>query len=272
MGLMPLQPSTHQSNDWVTSMSEAPLLVSNLQEAIAQYREEDIFLVSFKEWQDDYESQYAKVNRSSVWCKNITIIAEPGTPRHLCTYPIAFSNTATYHHCVETEFEKDMQRFKKDGDNLFFSSKLGKQIRIHARLYVSVADQLERRPVTCTTAGNHSFHARFGYSIRYKALLDRLPSCVNCRQFINDKVHSIYNGNHISDPRLQYDLPSCDLCFSWLSDLTRYPDLSYPAPDNYPPSELDVQGNIRPFKLSFPRFIEAVSHSACSECHNRMSQ
>jgi hypothetical protein len=256
-GFLPLQPSINYSEDWVTNISQSPQLVSSLQQAILKYGQEPFYFVGFKEWQDDYESQYARKDRGSVWCKNITILAEPGTPRHLCTYPIAFSSKQKEHHQVEAMIEKDMQRFVGDGPNLFYSSKLGKQIRIHACLYISLADQLERRPTTCTTNGNHNYHARFGYSIRFKSFLNRLPSCPSCRNFITQKMDSIYDGCHISLPRENCQIPICESCLSWLHNLENYPDLSYPPPENYPPSELYNDGNIRPFKLSFERLIFA---------------
>jgi hypothetical protein len=173
-GFLPMQPALHQSPDWVTDLSHAPQIVSGLQGAISRHGQQPFYYVAFKEWQDDYESHYARTERGSVWCKNITVIAEQGTPRHLCTYPIAFSNTDIPHHNLEKKLREDMNRFlDNNSPNLFYSSKLGKQIRVHAAMYVSLADQQERRPVTCTTAGNSNFHARFGYSINFKALLKK---------------------------------------------------------------------------------------------------
>jgi hypothetical protein len=107
-GFLPLQPSMHQVNDWISTVSQSPLLVSSIQKATAMYGHDPFFFLAFKEWQDDYESQYAKTDRGSVWCKNMTIIAEPGTPKHFCTYPIAFSHGQHGHHAVERELEKDM--------------------------------------------------------------------------------------------------------------------------------------------------------------------
>ena len=258
-GFLPLQPSLVQSEQWVTQLSESPQLVRSLQKAMAMYGQNPFYFLAFKEWQDDYESQYAKTDRSSVWCKNITILAEPGTPRHLCTYPIAFSTKQGNHQSVETKLENDMQRFLGVGPHMFYSSKLGKQIPVHACLYVSLADQLERRPVTCTTGGNHNFHTRFGYSIRYKSFFRRLPSCPTCCEFISSKIASIYKGCYISEPTAQYQLPRCENCLCWLPNLDMHPDLSYAAPDNYPTSELDSEGNIRPFQLSFDLLIAAAN-------------
>lgn len=256
-GFLPLQPSLTHSEDWITNIAQSPQLVSSLQEAIAKYGQEPFYFIAFKEWQDDYESQYARKDRGSVWCKNITILAEPGTPRHICTYPIAFSSKQTHHHKVEDMIEKDMQQFAGDTPKLFYSSKLGKQIPVHACLYISLADQLERRPVTCTTNGNHNFHARFGYSIKFKSLLTRLPSCPTCRDIMAEKMATIYNDCHISRPREDCQIPTCDTCLSWLHDLDRYDNLSYAPPENYPLSELNQDGTIRPFKLTFQKLITA---------------
>jgi hypothetical protein len=121
-GFLPMQPSIHQSEDWVTHISQSPQLVSSLQKAITKYGQEPFYFIAYKEWQDDYESQYARKDRGSVWCKNITILAEPGTPRHLCTYPIAFSGKQKEHHMVESMIKQDMQRFKGDGPNLFLGA------------------------------------------------------------------------------------------------------------------------------------------------------
>jgi hypothetical protein len=256
-GFLPLQPSSHQATEWVTSVTQSPQLVSSLREAMGRYGQEPFLFVGFKEWQDDYESQYARTDRGSVWCKNITIIAQLGIQKHLCTYPIAFSNKHGDHATVEKELEKDMARFLSSTNNLFYSSKLGRQIPVHACLYVSLADQLERRPVTCTTHGNHNYHARFGYSIRFKSLLSRLPSCIDCRADIKQKLDFIYTGSYISEPRATYRTPICGDCLSWLHDLEAYPDLSYSPPESFPTSETDPSGNIHPFQLTFPKLIAA---------------
>ena len=256
-GFLPLQPALHHSTKWVSEMSQSPQLVTSMQLAMAKYGTEPFFFLGFKEWQDDYESQNGKKDRGSVWCKNITIIAEPGTPRHLCTYPIAFSSKGVDHQPVEKELEKDMLRFMSEGDNFFYSSTLGRQIRVHACLYVSLADQLERRPVTRTTAGNHTFHARFGYSIRFKSLLDKLPSCASCRVIIAEQLASMYTGSYISNPRSTASLPDCNVCLSWLHDPSLRSNVCYPAPDDYPQSELDDSGLLRPFRLTFRKLIDA---------------
>ena len=256
-GFLPLQPNVHLPTSWISEMAQSPQLVNSLQSAISKYGNLPFFFIGFKEWQDDYESQYAKKDRGSVWCKNITILGEPGTPRHLCTYPIAFSTKGVDHQPVEKELEKDMLRFMGGGDNFFYSSRLGRQIRVHACLYVSLADQLERRPVTRTSSGNHTYHARFGYSIRFKALLDRLPSCSNCRLLIRENLSAMYTGSYISHACIGNDIPQCATCLSWLHDLSLFPDVSYPAPSDYPPSELEDTGLIHPFRLTFDNLINA---------------
>jgi hypothetical protein len=256
-GFLPLQPSLHQSTAWISEMSQSPQLVSSLQSANAKFGNIPFFFIGFKEWQDDYESQYAKKDRGSVWCKNITILAEQGTPRHLCTYPIAFSSKGVDHQPVEKQLEKDMLRFMGNGENLFYSSRLGRQIRVHACLYVSLADQLERRPVTRTSSGNHTYHARFGYSIRFKSLLHRLPSCTACRISIREKIASIYTGSYISDYISAYQPPECQVCLSWLQDPSLRQDVSYPAPADYPSSELDDSRQLFPFRLTFEKLIDA---------------
>jgi hypothetical protein len=262
-GFLPMQPALHQSPDWVTDLSHAPQIVSGLQGAISRHGQQPFYYVAFKEWQDDYESHYARTERGSVWCKNITVIAEQGTPRHLCTYPIAFSNTDIPHHNLEKKLREDMNRFlDNNSPNLFYSSKLGKQIRVHAAMYVSLADQQERRPVTCTTAGNSNFHARFGYSINFKALLKKLPSCDVCRAYIREKLSFIYSESYILLPTEKFNLPECSDCYSWLYSIDKYPNVSYPPPDNYPASELQGDGLIRPFRLSFEKLASAGTLAA----------
>jgi hypothetical protein len=233
-GFLPLQPAVHHSPDWISDLAHAPQIVSGLQGAMARYGQEPFYYMAFKEWQDDYESHYARTERGSVWCKNITIIGEPGTPRHLCTYPIAFSNTDIPHHTVEKKLLEDMNRFfDNNSPNVFYSSKLGRPIRIHAALYVSLADQQERRPVTCTTGGNSNFHARFGYSINYKALLQKLPSCERCRVAIKQKLSTIYSELYITRPAEQISLPDCPDCYSWLYSLEKYPNVGSTTPTSF---------------------------------------
>jgi hypothetical protein len=111
--------------------------------------------------------------------------------------------------------------------------------------------------VTCTTNGNHNYHARFGYSIRYKSLLDRLPSCPQCRVVIKAQLALAYEQYYISQPRLPHNIPVCENCLSWLYDLEKYPDITTPPPDNYPASELDELGGIHPFRLTFDNLVAA---------------
>ena len=257
-GFLPLQPSVHHAQDWVANLAHAPQLVSSIQNAVAKFGQEPFYFIAFKEWQDDYESHYARTETGSVWCKNITILAEPGTPRHLCTYPIAFSNSQAQHDEVERKFVDDLNLLANNENNMFYSSKLGRQVRVHACLYVSLADQKERRPATGTTQGNSNFHARFGYSINFKAIIHKLPSCPACRAFIDQEMSQIYQDCYIAIPTTQITFPQCDHCYSWLHSLGDYPNVSYPPPDFYPPDELDEQGHIRPFRLSFETLIAAT--------------
>ena len=161
----------------------------------------------------------------------------------------------------------DMARFSNKGPHLFYSSKLGKQIPIHACLYVSLADQQERRPLTCTTRGNHNYHTRFGYSIAYKLLYQRLPSCPACSVTISSQLSSVYTGSYISKPREAIHLPVCNNCLSWLPLLEHHPEISYPPPENYPPDETDSDGNIRPFRISFDLLL-AASYKATDNIVN----
>ena len=256
-GFLPLQPSIHHVHDWVGEVAHVPQLVSSLQFAVTKFGQEPFYFIAIKEWQDDYESHYARTENGSVWCKNVTIISEPGTPRHLCTYPIAFSPSKSSHHMVEKKFVEDLKLLAENQNNLFYSSKLGRQIRVFPSLYVSLADQQERRPVTGTTGGNSNFHPRFGYSINYKELLHQMPSCPLCRQYITGKLQEVYNDCFVSNPSSDFTLPACETCYSWLYSLEAYPDVSYSPPDNYPSSELDPNGQLRPFRLSFEKLVEA---------------
>jgi hypothetical protein len=261
-GFLPLQPSIHNNHDWIDDITQAPQLVTSLQHAATKFGNEPFYFIAFKEWQDDYESHYARTDTGSVWCKNITLIAEVGTPRHLCTYPIAFSGAQLSHHAVERKFLEDLRQLSTNGHNMFYSSKLGRQIRVHASMYVSLADQKERRPVTCTTQGNSNYHARFGYSIHYKYILPQLPCCAACKDIVSQQTLSAYHDCYVTNPTIECNIASCNDCYAWLYDLEKYPTLSYPAPDNYPTSETDVDGKIKPFRLSFDVLVAACQYTS----------
>ena len=70
-------------------------------------------------------------------------------------------------------------------------------------------------------------------------------------------METIYNGYSLVQPRLQYRIPSCTNCLSWLQDVDSDPAVCYPPPENFPQSELGADGQIRPFKLTFEKLIAA---------------
>lgn len=127
------------------------------------------------EWQDDFEPLHTKKNRGSVTVKTVTFFC-PSRSVHrnsICyTYPLCFAKDKKALDAYEHFYNRDLIRLSSAPAVQMYSQEHGRMVKVHATLFVSLMDQIAKRPCCGLLAGNSRFHARFGYSHDYSDNLE----------------------------------------------------------------------------------------------------
>ena len=86
-------------------------------------------------------------------------------------------------------------------------------------MYMSLGDQPERRGSNSLTMGNSRTHARWRHACDFNQLLDVLPACDSCFQFMLDAERELrINGVNIGQHKSILD--RCVKCTNWAQDFS----------------------------------------------------
>jgi hypothetical protein len=129
--------------------------------------------------------------------------------------------------------------------NLFYDGLNNTFVAEVTKMYVSMQDQIERRPFNHLSAGNARYHARFGYSCNFSSFLSLTIACDTCY------IHM----RQATDPNTSYSFRDYDLCTNWMHNMD-HPLLRSKAPKDYPvdaPYQEEKEGCrlLLPFELSY---------------------
>lgn len=203
-------------------------------------------------WSDDFEPNYSKLNRGSVWIKTIAFhLPERSYVPITNVYPIAVGPKGQNHHAIESILYQNLQSL---------SGAVGLGLRVYdghsncirtvsAELITVLQDQPERRRANRLMLGNSTYHSRFGICMDYSQVLHLMPSCSRCEyDMISTKSTSIWT------PR------QCDICTNWSIDIF-HPMLKFRPPENYPDSELPEDKFLHLRELDFG-YLKSVVEKA----------
>ena len=214
---------------------------------------DDIYHLATCMWSDDFEPNYSKLNRGSVWIKTISFHV-PGRSYVPITnvYPLAVGPKGKCHELVERILHDDMEKLigaNKDGV-LVYDGYSNCIRRVTAQLTTILQDQPERRRSNKLMLGNSTYHARFGVRMDYSQIQGTIRSCRDCE-------------DHMLESMLKDDwIPlNCSECSNWSLNPDN-PLLKFKAPENYPASEtIEGQsgGTLSYMFLDFPVLKEVVT-------------
>ena len=240
-----IQPKTLSPQSFKQTLGISPL-AKTLLESNAQT---DCTTFFFSIWSDDFEPNYSKTNRGSVWIMTLTIhrpIDHQVTMREV--YPIAMGPKSTKKNNVNHDEAVSiiLQDIKKmsgtDLMRMYDASGDGTIKTVSAYLLCIVQDQPERRGFCNLLLGGTGPHGRFGFAIDINQIKESLPPCDTCLKHLMDSVDS-WKPRH------------CDSCFCFMQ---MPEEIQYCAEDNFPTEELNENGLLYCEELSFPLLIDRV--------------
>jgi hypothetical protein len=210
----------------VESLAESRL-AKEIIEKNDQFQCKSIFL-SF--WSDDFEPNYSKGNRGSVWICTLTVqTANSGTPRINNVYPLAVGPKGSCHQSVVHLLLDDMKKMERLEGNasslVMYDGKTKSDVQVSAHLLCVTQDQPERRGFNGLLLGGKAFHARWGWSFNVSDVRLKMPPCATCLSELKKTKRGI-----------TVELRICDECFNFWSSPR---EMNHEAENDYPDSELD---------------------------------
>ena len=210
-----------------------------------------VVVLLLKRWRDDFQvlkSNKGQKKGTAAWIGTITISPPHGMKAKSLrnTYPIALGPKGADHEGVEEMFLEELQKLSSGSEQLFFDKASNRMTRVHAELFVSLADQPERRGTCYVQLGNSTYHPRFGFCCDIGALEDRIRACNRCFKHLLEMPEDA-----------PFVVPECNKCTCWetTSDLGI---LDMIPPKEYPPDLIPPSGKIRPYQLTFQSLLDAV--------------
>ena len=173
-------------------------------------------------WSDDFEPNYAKLNRGSVWIKTMSvhIHSQHGIPiTHV--FPLVTGGKGVDHDPPDRKILEDLQQLAL-GIDVYDGAK--QQVtKTWCKLVAVLQDQPERRSCNRLMLGNSNFHGRFGWSFDFGQTQSMMRPCENCFQKM---LNSLATGEDFApDP--------CTRCTNFAFDANDE-KLWYRAPKDFP--------------------------------------
>ena len=165
-------------------------------------------------WCDDFEPNYQKSNRGSVWVMTLTIEwPTSGVPSVEHVYPIAVGPTKSDHYDLLEVIWKDILSLKNDGikehDVRMYNGFTNKVDIVSAHIIAWTMDQPEGRSVNGLLLGGSTSLSRFGYSINLAQFITTIRPCETCYGLlVNSGGNKVWINSHCGNCCLLYTSPS----------------------------------------------------------------
>ena len=207
-------------------------------------------------WSDDFEPNYSKSNRGSVWIMTITIHTTTyKSPTLANVYPIAVGRKGTDHNKVVRIIINDINTMKKNPSvpacfEAYDGSKKTIQ-KVSAHLICITQDQPERRSFCGLLAGGKTFHCRWGYAAALSQISDKLIPCPHCLKSLVENVRT-------------WSPVQCSRCFCFM----QIPEtIRFTPSDDFPEEEIGPDGLLPCTRLSFDLLMQVVD-----KCHGKVRE
>ncbi|KAL7557457.1 hypothetical protein ACA910_019243 [Epithemia clementina (nom. ined.)] len=178
-------------------------------------------------WSDDcHPNGTNKNNCGSIWVKMVTI----SSPKSDCwcnTYVLSVDPKGDDHSVVESSYNDEIKELSSpNSKRWFYYHRERKMVRFHVWTMVVLADQPERRGRLGLVAGNGTFAAQWGYTIRLAETWEKILPCTTCSDLLCEGMR---DGNSTK----------CGECVKW--DMSNQNlQLQYSATKDYPPLSPDA--------------------------------
>jgi hypothetical protein len=202
-------------------------------------------------WSDDFEPNYAKGNRGSVWIKTMSIHSRDTMSLPLThVYPVAVGPKNVDHTEVEKIILQDilsLSMYNREQPWEIYNGSKKKKEAVSVHLLAVIQDQPERRGNNGLMLGTSTYHPRWGYCMDFYENKEKLCPCNDCFT----KMTSV-TGN---DP---WDMGMCESCNNWALHLG-HPSLHFGVEEDFPADdELTEEGKLLPKELSYEYLKQVV--------------
>ena len=196
-------------------------------------------------WRDGFDPFNVKKNKASAWCMFVSVATPHKSIHSGCnTYLAALGPSKADHNIVEEMLLNDLVNLAT-GKILMYDGNAKRVLPVFAQIFSIQEDRPEKCSHTYTSAGNSTYHARFGYVGNIQATPLQLPSCESCyrRRLLNITLTNT---------------TSCMQCHDWDFD-----NMQYTIPRGYPASDSESPDNgMLPFKkITFESLLAATKLS-----------
>jgi hypothetical protein len=210
-----------------------------------------VVVLLLKRWRDDFQalkSNKGQKKGTAAWIGTVTISPPQGMKANSLrnTYPIALGPKGADHELVEQIFMEELRQLSNGSDDLFFDKASNQMTRVHAEIFVSLADQPERRGTCYVQLGNSTYHPRFGFCCDIGSLEQCIRACHSCFKLLLQTT----DGS-------PFVAPECNKCTCW-ETTSELGILDMVPPKEYPVDLIPTSGKIRPYQLTFPSLLFAV--------------
>ena len=210
-------PAVQVSQKWLR-VCQCPKFQTELQTAYAVLSHQTSMLrlfVGLIIWSDGWDPcQSGKMNRASQWTLTMTYVffdMDKAAFVGICTFPISAGPGKKNHSNICQYVCDDINKMQQQCCSFaYFSQAHGQKCCVYPALLVFIQDQPERRSWCHLKYGNSSYHAVFGISCRFDALVKPPQACSDCIC----KIQTYLITEDWSSP-VQCN---CDKCHHWSLD------------------------------------------------------
>jgi hypothetical protein len=245
---IPLQPIIPYSGDNITYLYQSKKAQEILKNAQNIHKGSIDIVLYIREWSDSFDPLSTKKNRGSVHLKTITFErpSDSKYPKHFYTLPVCLGYSKANRSSVEQMFLDDLNDFAKHPAPTFYSPAVGRNVRVHLELLLSMQDQLERRGVHDLMMGNSVFLPHWSLSLKYVQVYNKIRSCSDCRKDLLDNC----TARRKCEQCCNWEVWSCDQ------------RLWFKSPKDYPQNDINPKNEnnlVKPMKINHKLLVQVVS-------------
>ena len=214
------------------------------------------FVGSFSTFSDDW-SPFSHVTASEgskgIWSYHMQFLCKKGNVTEFGdTYLLAIGKKGVNHNNVLKIIYEDLQSLgSSNNKNCFFSSSKKQVLNTLFFPLIMHGDQLERREINGTMAGNSAFHKRWKWSFHFGKKSKCLVSCEDCSK----RIQAAYNTGEYSTELLKCKKKKCT---NWSMDPSNTM-LHYEPNDKFPKDILPEHNLLTPFQITHQSLTESCN-------------
>ena len=202
-----------------------------------------------------------KANRHGVWVLQVCFLRNQKESMELeNTYVISLGPKDANHDTVLRKLEDEIEILRSGKCPKMYYGGTKKLVLPVLQPILRHADQPERRQLYGLKLGKGSNSARWRYSANYDVIGKYLPSCIICKE----KIENIVSHNFNSLIEVE-SLNTCEQCSNW-ELLQQKPFLFWCPPRNYPSDMVPNNGFLKPMQITIQKlkFAATITHDNVS--------